>query len=106
MNFGFKSTFQTLKNKATRPYTSIKMACFIIAFHTTLALFAAYVYWSNTIIPATIGSRYYGHYYVAILKAGIMAMFISGAYALLVILDHLFSTRLRSTPGVQSSLKQ
>jgi len=107
MHFEIKSTFQTIKNKVLRSGTSVKLACLIVALHTTLILYAAYAYWSNTIIPATIGSRYYGHYYVAILKAGIIAMIISGTYALLVILNHfVFSSRLRSTFRVRSSLKQ
>ena len=109
MNFEFKSTFKVIATALGRCSPNVRLALFIMSFNITLAICTIYIYLSNTILPATIGSRYYGHYYVATLKLFAIALIITSGYALLVLLNHFIvspGVRLYSSFRLRSSLKQ
>ncbi len=109
MNFAFESTFKFILKSITRLSLQVRLALLMIGFNITLAICAVYIYLSNAILPATIGSRYYGHYYVATLKVFAIVLIITGGYALLVLLNHFIllpGLRRYSSLRIRSSLKQ
>ncbi len=112
MNFAFKSTFQCIIKRLIAADSPVRRAFVIIAFNATLTISGAYAYLSNSIIPATIGSRYYGHHYVAMLKVAACAVVISTAYAIAVMIKHFLGSfeftryRISDLRIKSSSLKQ
>lgn len=82
MNFGFKSTFEIHKNKLISAIQRQPHTVWLLLINLTVATTAVHLYLNNHFIPATVGSRYYGSYYVTILETGAWLLVASTVYAI------------------------
>lgn len=83
MNFETKSTFvHNIIYGFLRAVQRVPHTAWVLLINFTVAAAAIQLYLSNQLIPATIGSKYYGSYYIALIKTGMYFHFISSTYAL------------------------
>lgn len=83
MNFELKSTFKYLRRTLLTRLRGIPHTRWILVINSLIGIAAAYAYFTNEVIPATIGSRYYGHQYIFLLETAGHIMIASSVYAML-----------------------
>lgn len=82
MNFENKSTFINSIYGLIRAVKRVPHTAWVLLINFAVAATAIHLYLSNQLIPATIESKFYGSYYIAIIKTGMYFHFISSTYAL------------------------
>jgi hypothetical protein len=92
MNFEFKSTFQNILTILVNTLIFVlhpKNARWVLLFNITTSCTAFLLYYTNLIIPATIGSMPQGALYITIIESVIAFKLVSSGYASLIIIAQL-----------------